>query len=146
MKQLTQNQINQLTYGKKHWSLKKDHLIKLAKNFGIQITSDEELQYLIEQHCPNEEARIKRKFFSDSQKGIINTYLTPTDVDGNFPPIINPVIGHRYHLSWAFKGAVFVLKRIEGEFGYVDNPKHKRKELLKCNLKDLRCVKKHVVA
>ena len=38
---LTQKQIYQLTEGKKHWSEKKQHLIKLAKNFGITISTDE---------------------------------------------------------------------------------------------------------
>lgn len=44
---LTRNQILALTEGKKHWSEKKQHLIKLAKNFGITITTDDELKYLI---------------------------------------------------------------------------------------------------
>lgn len=42
-KPLTQNQINQLTCGKKHWSQKIGYLIKLAKNFGIIINTDGEL-------------------------------------------------------------------------------------------------------
>jgi len=71
-KSLTQNQINQLIGGK-HWSEKKQHLIKLAKNFGIVIETDEQLQYLIEVHCPNEEVRIKKQFFIDSQTGKIIT-------------------------------------------------------------------------
>ena len=73
---LTQKQIYQLTEGKKHWSDKKQYLIKLAKNFGIVINSDEELKYLIEVHCPNEDRRIKRQFFIDSQTGKLKTYLS----------------------------------------------------------------------
>ena len=69
-------QIYQLTAGKKHWSEKKQHLIKLAKNFGITITTDEELKYLVEVHCPNEERRIRKQFFIDSQTGKIKTHLT----------------------------------------------------------------------
>lgn len=142
MKNLTQNQIESLLSGKKHWSEKKQHLTKLAKNFGIIITSDEELQYLIEIHCPNEEKRIKLKFFLDSQSGKIKTHLTPTDIKGDFYKITRPVIGIKYHISWAFSGAVFVLKKIEDGICYLDNPIYKRKELLKCKVEDLRGLRK----
>lgn len=136
--QLTQKQIVQLTDGKKHWSEKKTHLIKLAKNFGILINNDDELRYLIEFHCPNEDRRIRKKFFDDSQSGKIKTHLTPTDVKGNFTKITNPVIGEKYHISWAFSGAVFKLVKVVGDICYLDNPKHKRKELLTCKISELR--------
>lgn len=135
---LTKNQIFALTDGKKHWSEKKQHLIKLAKNFGITITTDDELKYLIEVHCPNEDKRIKKQFFIDSQTGKRKTHLTPTDIKGDFRIITKPVIGVRYHISWAFSGAVFVLKKVEGDICYLDNPKHKRTQLLKCKVSELR--------
>ena len=137
MKQLTQNQINALKGGK-HWSEKVKHLTKLAKNFGIIISNDEELKHLIEIHVPNEEKRLKQKFFQDSKSGKIKTYLTPTDVKGYFPKITTPVIGVKYHISWAFSGAVFVLKKIENDTCYLDNPKHKRNQLLTCKVSELR--------
>jgi len=56
----------------------------LAKNFGVKITTDEELKYLIEVHCVNERKRISRQFFIDSQTGKIKNHLTPTDVKGYF--------------------------------------------------------------
>lgn len=143
MKQLTQNQIYRLTEGKKHWSEKKDFLIKLAKNFGISITSDEELRYLIEIHCPTEEKRIRKQFFIDSQTGKRLNNLTPTDVKGYFTKISHPVIEVKYHISWAFSGAVFVLKKIEGTKCYLDNPKHKRKTLLVCDISELRGLNKN---
>ena len=135
---LTQNQIYQLTEGKKHWSEKKQHLIKLAKNFGITISSDGELKYLIEIHCVNEQKRIQKKFFDDSKSGKIKTHLTPTDVKGDFTKITNPVIGVKYHISWAFSGACFKLVKVDGETCYLDNPKYKRKELLTCKISELR--------
>lgn len=135
---LTQKKIFALTDGKKHWSDKKQHLIKLAKNFGITITTDDELKYLIEVHCPNEEKRIKKQFFIDSQTGKRKTHLTPTDVKGGFTIITNPVIGVKYHISWAFSGAVFKLVKVEGDTCYLDNPKHKRETLLKCKVSELR--------
>lgn len=137
-RKLTQKQIYQLTEGKKHWSEKKQHLIKLAKNFGITITTDEELKYLIEVHCPNEEQRIKKQFFIDSQTGKRKTHLTPTDVKGDFTKIYQPIIGVKYHISWAFSGAVFKLVKVEGDTCYLDNPKHKRKQLLTCKVSELR--------
>jgi hypothetical protein len=135
---LTQNQIFALTDDKKHWSEKKQHLIKLAKNFGILITTDDELQHLIEVHCPNETKRIKKQFFIDSQTGKRKTHLTPTDIKGDFTKITNPVIGVKYHISWAFSGAVFKLVKVEGDTCYLDNPKYKRKTLLKCKVSELR--------
>lgn len=135
---LTQKQIYQLTEGKKHWSEKKQHLIKLAKNFGITISTDEELKYLIETHCTNEERKIKKQFFIDSQTGKRKTHLTPTDVKGDFTKITHPVIGVKYHISWAFSGAVFKLVKVEGDICYLDNPKYKRKQLLTCKVSELR--------
>lgn len=135
---LTQNQIYLFTEGKKHWSDKKQHLIKLAKSFGITITTDEELKYLIEVHCTNEDKRIKKQFFIDSQTGKRKTHLTPTDVKGTFEKLETPICGKRYHISWAFSGAVFVLKKIEGDICYLDNPKRKRKQLLTCKVSELR--------
>jgi len=137
-RQLTQKQILQLTEGKKHWSEKKQHLIKLAKNFGIAITNNEELKYLIEVHCLNEGKRIKKQFFIDSQTGKLKTHLTPTDVKGDFTKITHPVIGVKYHISWAFSGAVFKLVKVEGDTCYLDNPKYKRKQLLTCKISELR--------
>lgn len=142
-KRLTKKQICSLLDGKKHWSEKKGHLIKLARNFGIVINTDEELQYLIEKHCDNEWKRIEKQFFIDSQSGKRMTHLTPTDVKGGFTTITNPVIGVKYHISWAFSGAVFVLRKVEGDICYLDNPKNKRGTLLTCKLSELRGLRKH---
>ena len=134
---LSQKQIWQLTDGKKHWSTKEQYLIKLIKNFGYVVTP-EQLGYFIEFVVPKEQARIKKQFFIDSQTGKRKTYLTPTDVKGDFTKITNPVIGVKYHISWAFSGAVFKLVKVEGDTCYLDNPKYKRETLLKCKVSELR--------
>jgi hypothetical protein len=136
-KSLTQKQIHKLTGGK-HWREKKQHLIKLAKNFGIIIENDEQLEYLIEVHCPKEAARIKKQFFIDSQTGKRKNYLTPVDIKGDFIKVNKPVIGSKYHISWAFSGAVFKLIKIENGICFLDNPKNKRKQLLTCEISQLR--------
>lgn len=134
---LSQKQIYALTEGKKHWSTKEQYLIKLIKNFGYTVTP-EELGYFIEVVVPQEQARIKKQFFIDSQTGKRKTHLTPTDIKGDFTKITNPVIGVKYHISWAFSGAVFKLVKVEGDTCYLDNPKYKRETLLKCNVSELR--------
>ena len=141
MKQLSKNQLFKLTDGKKHWSEKKEYLIKLAKNFGIIINNDEELRYLIEVHCPSELERINIKFYQDSKSGVIRNNYTPTDVKGTFIVPNKYIIGAKYHISWAYSGAVFVLRKIVDNIAYLDNPRYKRKDLLKCDVKDLRNLK-----
>lgn len=70
----------------------------------------------------------------------IDNQFIPTDRKKvAFAPVIDPLIGMKYHLSWAYSGAVFVLKRIDADGTcYLDNPRHKRKELLRAKVSDLR--------
>ena len=134
---LTQKQIYLLSEGKKHWSTKEQYLIKLIKNFGYVVTP-EQLGYFIEIVVPKEQARIKTQFFIDSVTGKRVNHLTPTDITGNFTIITTPAIGVKYHISWAFSGAVFKLVKVEGDTCYLDNPKYKRETLLKCKVSELR--------
>lgn len=69
-----------------------------------------------------------------------NTKFTATDIDGTFEAVTDAKVGTLYHLSWAFKAAVFRLVSIEedGIYGQVDNPKYKRTSPLKIKLSDLR--------
>lgn len=145
---LTQHQISALTEGKKHWSLKKKHLIGLCKSWGIIVSeakADGFLEWLFEMHIPREKKRLAREYFEKTQSGKIKNNLTPTDVKGDFVEVTNPKIGGLYHISWAFSGAYFRLVRIEGEIAYMDNPKHKRRELLKCKVSELRSTRKNQV-
>ena len=141
--QLTKRQIERINYEclgtKKHWSEKPKHCISIIKSFYKEI-DESKLEWFLEKFVPSEEKRIKVQFFVDSQTGKINTHLTPTDVDGNFDAIETPIIGRKYHLSWAFKAAVFVLVSIDNDkvHGYVDNPKYKRAWPMKIKLSDLR--------
>lgn len=140
LKPLTQNQIYVLTSGKKHWSKKIPFIMSRIISFGNKITEND-LPYFMDVYIPSEEKRIKRDFFNKSQTGEIKSKFTPTDIDGKFIPVDKPIIGKRYHISWAFKGAVFVLKKIEGDIAYLDNPKNRRTTLLKCNLNELRHIR-----
>ena len=134
---LTRNQIFVLSEGKKHWSEKADFLLKKIKNFGYDIKPDE-LGHFIEVIVPSEQRRIKKQFFLDSMSGKRVNNLTPTDVKGTFGVVEDPTIGFNYHISWAFSGAVFQLMKIENGLCYLDNPKHKRKDLLVCKVAELR--------
>jgi hypothetical protein len=134
---LTTKQINVLTLGKKHWSLKKDFLLKLIRSFNIPILNDD-LEFFMEKFIPLEINRIKREYFEKSKSGILRTKYTPTDVKGDFKTPEKIEIGKKYHISWAFSGAVFKLKNIEDNICYLDNPKNKRKNLLKCKISELR--------
>lgn len=141
---LTKKQVYALAPTKKHWSEKKEFYIKLIKNFGYTILP-EQLEYFLEVIVPNEKARFdkeekekQKQFFIDSQSGKIKSHLTPTDIKGDFSIVTEPVIGNKYHISWAFSAAVFVLKEIKNGICYLDNPKYKRKTLLTCKLSELR--------
>jgi hypothetical protein len=72
----------------------------------------------------------------------MKTNFTPTDVKGDFLPVSNPQIGSRYHISWAYSGAVFVLVKVENDICYLDNPRHHRKKLLTCKVSELRNLRK----
>ena len=141
--QLTKRQVETISYQclgtKKHWSEKKQFCIGLIKSFYKEINEDN-LGWFLETFVPSEEKRIKVKYFQDSQSGKLNTKFTPTDVAGTFEVADTPTVGRKYHLSWAFKAAVFVLVEIDkdGVHGYVDNPKYKRAFPMKIKLCDLR--------
>jgi Asp-tRNA(Asn)/Glu-tRNA(Gln) amidotransferase C subunit len=137
LKPLTRHQIFVLTSGKKHWSKKKKFLLERILSFGNKITEDD-LQYFMEDYIPSEEKRIRVDYFRKSQTGEKITKFTPTDVDGSFSVPDKPIIGKRYHISWAFKGAQFILKKVEGDYAYLDNPRNKRATLLKCKVSELR--------
>lgn len=69
----------------------------------------------------------------------IQTRYTPT-VNSSilFNNVSDPKPWKIYHIAWAYKGAKFRLRKIEFPYAYMDNPKHKRDELLKVKLSDLR--------
>lgn len=80
---------------------------------------------------------VKRQISREMVKNKQGSY-TPTDKDIiPFDPVLEPVIGRKYHLAWAYKGAKFILRSIEGERGTVWSGITNRK-LLNIKLKDLR--------
>lgn len=126
---------------KRHWTDKKPHIINIIKTFGYNI-SELELDYFINVHLKNEHDRLKKQYFIDSQTGKIKTNLTPTDIKGTFTKVESPIIGKKYHISWAFSGAVFILKSIDGDVCYLDNPKYPRSKLITCKISELRNLRK----
>ena len=56
----------------------------------------------------------------------------------------DPVIGNLYHLSWAYSGARFRLVRIEGQEVWLDNPRNKRKKLIRTTKNKLRRISKNL--
>lgn len=143
LKPLTRNQIRSISGGK-HWSEKKEFIIKRVRSYGIQITEDH-LYYFMEVYVPSEQKRINRNHWANQMSGKKKTRYTPTDIKEGFDKVAKPQIGKYYHVSWAFSGAIFVLKRIEHPYGYLDNPKNKRKELLRVRLEDLRHTRRHSI-
>lgn len=133
---LTRKQIFELTKGDRYWWEKREHLIRLAGCFGIVIKTDGELKNLIEVHCLNEARRIRKKDIKNGRSK--KTNLIPTDKRGGFAKVGKPVVGYKYHISWAFSGAVFKLVKIDGDVCYLDNPKYKREKLLECKVSELR--------
>jgi len=129
-----------LLLSKRHWSTKIPHAISIIKTFYKEITPSE-LEWFLEHYVPAEKKRLHQEFMSKSATGELHNRFTPTDVSrelgSEFNIVVKPLIGAKYHLSWAYKGAVFVLKSIDGDYCYLDNPKHPRKELLKAKITDL---------
>ena len=149
--QLTLKQVNSFEselFGKKHWSEKKEHCIRQfnsrLQSFSSERVNDSNIEWFIETFLPNERKRIDKEIFQKMQSGELQGKFTPTDkATDAFDMVDHPEINKKYHVSWGFKGAVFVLKKIDGIYGYVDNPKHKRKNLLRIQLCDLRELRKN---
>ena len=56
----------------------------------------------------------------------------------DFAKVETPIINKCYHLSWAYRGAIFHLLSIDGDKGTVKAPKNANKKPLTINLRDLR--------
>lgn len=138
---LTRHQCDLLRRSKEDWRNRKLHISNLAKSFGIDADRPEVLEYLMEKHLPAEWHRLAKERREKIRTGVITNKYTPTEVGETFAPVVNPRIHGRYHISWAYRGAVFVLVKMEGDTCYMDNPKRKRKILLKCKISDLRSLR-----
>lgn len=137
---LTKNQLFELEYN----FSKYDTAYKIAstlKNWGFSVE---------EKHITDPPSTFLRNFIQIQKrhyKQLVQTWqlqtrYTPTNrAEIIFNPVSNPTIGKIYHLSWAYKGAKFRLRKIEFPYAYMDNPKHKRDTLLKVNLSDLRDIR-----
>ena len=69
--------------------------------------------------------------------------LTPTDKDGTFDKPEKLVIGRKYHLSWAYKGAVFILKEVYQFKGTCKLQTPKTKKIRIEPIENLRELRKH---
>jgi len=143
---LTKKQVTrllELTNSSKHWSEKKKHCLGAIRSFYQDITEDQLEDYL-EYFLPAEVARQKREFYHKSLTGEIISEYTPTRLTTGHQLVQDFIIGHKYHVSWMYVGAVFVLKALDrdGEHCFLDNPKHKRDSLLHVKLSDLRTLSK----
>ena len=151
---LTERQLNSFEnqiFTKRHWSTKKDHLVKvinnMLKSYNIdhQVTHDtlENFITIIEKERALSDQERYEKFRSGEYQ---SPQVTPTkNATYAFSTVSEPVIGQKYHLSWAYKGAIFVLVEIDGNTIYLDNPKYRRKKLLKAKLSDLRHTRNNTI-
>jgi hypothetical protein len=140
MLKLTKKQVftvqTQLLSGKP-WRKKVKTCIGLIKGFYRDI-NEENLEWFLEVYIPSEIQKYRKEEIDKWKND------TPDKANKNgikFAVVENPTIEQKYHVSWANKGSVFVLKSIYGEYGYLDNPKHHRKVLLKVKLSELRELK-----
>ena len=151
---LTEKQLNSFEnqiFTKKHWSTKKDHLVKVINNMlksyniSYQVTHDtlEHFINVIErERTLSDQERYKKLRSGEYQ----SPQVTPTEnATYAFATVSEPVIGQKYHLSWAYKGAIFVLVEIDGSTIYLDNPKYRRKKLLRAKLSDLRHTRNNTI-
>ena len=64
----------------------------------------------------------------------------PTDRDGRFEKIdrteLDSFIGDKVHVSWAFKGAVWILKEVKGNVAILETPRTEK--IMRVKTSDLR--------
>lgn len=145
---LTKRQLEKCEYDLKKgkgWRNKQQHCLNQIKSWGVveRDLTESELEWFFETFVPLERKRHNREEFKAYQSGERIGPKTPTDIAGGYDQVEDPQIGKKYHLSWAFQGAVFVLQQIDLDkvHCYLDNPRHKRKKPLKAKLEDLRHLK-----
>lgn len=124
---LTRKQIVQLL--KLDWEEDWEKTLKLIHNFGNKSLLVYDLPWFMEKLVPHEAAKLN---ISLDQK-----YPEDKKADrADFDKVVKPKIGKSYHLAWAHKGCVWVLKEI------LDNGKcklmtPKTKKILIGNVADL---------
>ncbi len=118
-----------------------EQLLWVLKSFWIQASLDDIINVWTKQYIDNLIKDKRREWFRKTQTWEIKNRYTPVQLDDYFVTPINPVIGRRYHLSWSFRWARFVLKKIDWDIVYLDNPKNKRDTLLKAKKSDLRLMR-----
>lgn len=98
---LTQNQIDSLTSGKKHWSEKQKHILDSFKSwFGFPL-DPEKVEWLMEVFVPKEQKRLNQE-----------RYQRNKSESKGYTKVLEPKIGELYHLSWALNGCVWRLTKL----------------------------------
>ncbi len=148
---LTKKQLEKCEYDLKKgkgWRNKKEHCLRILNQWNLldRKLEDSDLEWFFERFVPMERSRINRELHNRYQSGDLIGSKTPTDLPGRstgFNIVTCPRLGQKYHVSWAYRGALFVLEQLDpdGVHGYLNNPKNKRKKLLKVKLEDLRHLK-----
>jgi len=118
-----------------------ESLLWVLKSFWIQASLEDIINVWTKQYIDNLIKDKRREWFRKTQTWEIKNKYTPVQLDDYFVTPINPVIGRCYHLSWSFRWAKFVLKKIDWDTVYLDNPKNKRDTLLKAKKSDLRLMR-----
>ncbi len=122
---LTRKQIIQLL--KLDWEEDWEKTLKLIHFFGNKSLLVYDLPWFMEKFVPHEAAKLK---IPQSQK---------TD-KADFDKVTNPKIGKSYHLAWAHRGCVWILKDILSD-GKCKLETPKSKKTLIGNVADLRNVR-----
>lgn len=117
VKKITKKQLDRIMLdvilSKKDWRLKIPHILSMVSNWkNLDKIDESNLEDFIIS-CEKEHKQRQIDYFKKCQTGEIQSAFTPTDKSKNqFKTITKPVIGGKYHLSWAFKGALFKLVKI----------------------------------
>jgi hypothetical protein len=122
-------QLNALLSDNTHWFQRKGFIVKKAKEFGIELLTDSQIEFFIEVHCPRElkrldEAEVKLpEFLNLGVEQIV---------------VKNPVIGRHYLVKSINSPSPFELVEMSGETCFLDNIVNKRARLLTCHISELR--------
>ncbi len=138
--ELTRKQTEKIALEKlgRHWTEKRLHFTNMLKSMQIKV-KEEDLEHFMDVIVPSEEQRHYNIYLEKTKSGELQNKYTPTDKSSTvFKKTEKPVLGKKYHLSWAYKASVFVLRKIEGEYCYVSNPKYNKEKLIKTRLDSLR--------
>lgn len=133
---LTKKQVWELEYNFKSYIKSKQRIISTLKSWWHNIVDyTEENEVFLDKFIKKQ----KKEYFLAVKSWEKQTRYTPTEKASiEFTQPTELKLNKIYHISWAYRAAKFRLKSFDNEYAYLDNPKHKRPELLKISISDLR--------